>query len=146
MQSNAENPYAPPPADAADVSLEHEPPLFSPAAIATHTILFSPVFGGIMAAANWSRTGDKARARSTLALGIGATIVLMLLGAVAPDSIRPGLYGGTAALGFGWRREQSALVDPLFAKGRPRAAWWPYTLAGMAVLAAVVTALVSGAD
>ncbi len=81
---SAPNPFAPPQADSAP-----RPPgevrLYSPGALLGFTILFSPLVGGALAAVNWSRLGEHARARTTLLLCYAPSLIFMVVAGRAAE-------------------------------------------------------------
>jgi hypothetical protein len=110
--------------------------LFSARAIGWCTLLFSPLVGGLMAAANHRRLGDQAKARGTLALAVGAIVAFFLIGYfVDSAAVNGAVGGGTGTLAWSWYREQKPLVAAhVGARGRLAKPWLP-VLAGLLLLA-----------
>ncbi len=129
-----------------------EPPgyeLFSPLAIVVITVLFTPLFGGFLVAANWRRAGEPDKARAASFLGMGAFVALVVIAVVladwVPDAVaRGGSIGATVALAMGWRREQRPLWDAHVAAGGARASALLPALAGV-VFVVVAVVVVAGA-
>lgn len=118
--------------------------LYSPAAIAVHTFLFSPLIGGLLAALNWRRLGQESRARQTAMLGVGAVVALVALGYFFPDLPGGAFAGGPAALAVIWHKEHKPHFEAHQAAGGESAAWWRFAAAGLAVNALFIWALLSG--
>ena len=137
------NPAAPTPADATA-----EPRLFSPGAIAAHTILFTPLVGGLMAARNWRRLGETKRARQTALLAVGAITAMVLLAVFWPErwgegAIQGGLGGVTIVLAMQLRKEQKPAFEAVRARGGKTAPFWPATLGGLVLIGLVLAASVA---
>lgn len=111
-------------------------PLFSPLAIAAHTVFFTPAVGGLMLARNWKRLGEVRRARIAAASGIGATAAMFALAALWRPSWPGPLAGGicfvaAVALGARFALELEKPYEAHLARGGQTAAFWPATLAAV---------------
>ncbi|NOY94752.1 MAG: tetratricopeptide repeat protein [Deltaproteobacteria bacterium] len=110
--------------------------LFSARAVGWCTFFFSPLVGGLMAAANHRRLGDQGKARGTAALALGAIVAFVLLGYfVDSAAVNGAVGGGTGTLAWSWYKEQKPLVAAhLGAGGRLARPWLPM-LAGAGLIA-----------
>lgn len=120
--------------------------LFSPTVIAVHTVLFTPLVGGVLGAVNWRRLGERGKARNDLLLGVGATAVLVLVATLWPerwgDAVpRGGGIGLTVAMAMGLYRSHRPAFEAHLARGGGKAAFWPATLAGIVWILVVFGAL-----
>jgi hypothetical protein len=139
-----QNPYAPPMAEVADVAAPTEaaPPLWNPAAAASWSLLFSPIFGAFLHMRNWQALGqpDKAAKSKTW---IVATIVFLIVASLAPILIPSsaldalGRFGGLGIL-IAWYyalgKSQQAFVAGRFGKSYPRRGWLKPILAALGVV------------
>lgn len=120
--------------------------LYSPAAIATHTLLFSPLIGGYLAAQNWRRLGEETRAKQTIGLAVGAVVTIVALGYFFPDLPSGAFAGGSAALAMGWHREHKSFYVAHIDGGGGSASWWQASLTGAALTGLLLFAIFSGLD
>ena len=150
QRAPAIDPYTPPRSDEHRAD-EASRALYSPGAIIASTILFTPLLGGIMAARNWRRLDDRRRATLSLVTGLVATVVLVVLGLVLPDSMDAGVRGGSIGLavvmGMQWRRELSAPYESHLKNGGQKASPLIPILIALGVIAAfVAVAIFFGPD
>jgi hypothetical protein len=77
----SQNPYASPSAQARPVerALAVHPTLWNPSAAALWSLLFSPIFGAVLHARNWTAIGDLPRARGQYIWAIGYGIYLCMV-------------------------------------------------------------------
>lgn len=109
--------------------------LFSPQAVVWHTILLTPIVGACLVAMNWSRLGDRRRSATSVAVGLGALIIITAFGAlISPQASVAGLVGGTVALSIGWYQEQKIVFNTHMLVGGDQAPSWPMSIAGVVFL------------
>jgi hypothetical protein len=124
-----------------------EAKLFGPQAIFAFTLLFTPLVGGAMAALNWSRVGDAARAKKTISLAIGAVVVMVAISFLLPDSMesvqRGATIGASMAVAMGLRNEQRPLLEAHLGAGGGKASLLAPALIGVALVAALIGALIA---
>jgi len=89
IRMNTRNPYAPPEAEVADVAgpafLEAAPALWNPAAAASWSLIFSPIFGSWLQMKNWQALGESekaAKARTWVWVCCAFFTALIVLGAI----------------------------------------------------------------
>lgn len=111
--------------------------LFSPRAIGWCTFFFSPLVGGLMAAANHRRLGDPQKARGAVWLAVGAIAAFIAITYFidSPAAVNGGISGGTGALAWGWYKEQKPLVASHLDLGGTLAKPWVPVLGGVALFA-----------
>lgn len=121
------------------------PRLFSPAAIAAHTLLFTPAVGGLMSAVNWRRLGDVRRARSSAALGIGATVILLVAVVLWPARwgavLELAVVAAAATMAVAFHRQMRPTFEAHRAQGGAVAPFWPATLAPLGFAALLYLAV-----
>ena len=120
--------------------------LFSPLAIFVHTILFTPLVGGLLVRANYDRLGDEKRAKRALLLGIGAIIVLAIVAWLLEkwigNAAQGGVAGATGAMAMTWYREQKPLFEKHTGAGGRRASIVPSAVGGSLFLALTVGSMI----
>jgi hypothetical protein len=141
-----QNPYAPPRAEVAEIAppTDAAPPLWNPAAAASWSLLFSPIFGAFLHMRNWQALGEPDKAAKSKTW-IVATIVFLVVASLAPILIPSaaldalGRFGGIAIL-IAWYyalgKSQQALVAARFGKSYPRRGWLKPILAALGVVLA----------
>jgi hypothetical protein len=139
----AESPPAPAPATPV------ARPLYSPGGIAAFTFFFTPAVGGLVAATNLRRVGRSADAWKAIGVGVGTTVVLIILGALLPDRFdavaRGGAIGATIGVANWYRYQQKPIFEAHRAAGGRRARGWPIALAGSVGLAIFIAAAIAAA-
>lgn len=119
-----------------------ETKLYSPIAIGACCFLFSPLIGGLMAAANHRRLGEEKEAKQTAMIAVGATAVLMLIGAFWPDdwgnAINGGLAGASGVLAVQWAQSTRNRYEEHKKNGGATASPWPVVAGGVVLLAALL--------
>lgn len=149
---SAENPFAPPKADVADVgTLQAAPPLWNPNAAASWSLLFTPLFGSLIHMKNWEAMGEKEKA-ATSRMWVYASLfflALVVLSVLLPDSRKLDVLFRGAGIGLlvGWYyssgKAQNAFVLARFGHNYPRKGWAkPLLLALAAVVAFMVLAFI----
>lgn len=121
--------------------LSTETPLYSGRAIAALAILTNPTAGIVMLAMNYSRLGDRAKARSwTIAAVVFCVIYVVLMQIDLPNGV---YLGANVGLGITLRRTWDADGKQLEALGfKRRNPWWVVlvTLAAIAAYAVIYVA------
>lgn len=142
---NAENPFAPPKADVADVGTHlAAPPLWNPNAAAAWSLFLSPLFGAFIHMKNWEAMGEarKAATSRTWAGASLAFLVLAVLSVTLPDSGKLDLVfqGGGLVLLIAWYygsgKAQNAFVLARYGHDYPRKGWARPLLLALAAMAA----------
>ena len=157
---SSSNPFAPPTAEVADVSvLEQSPPLWNPNAAAAWSLVFSPIFGAILHMKNWQALGqpEKAAICKNWAIGVvGFIVFLVLFSLFLPESkaldalSRFGGIGILVAWYYNIGKSQQAFVLARYGKTYARKGWAkPICLAvlvflGFIVAAGIVIAVLGG--
>ena len=121
--------------------------LFTANAVGLHALLFGPLVGGGMAAANWARAGDVRRARLGAAIAVGVSVFMIGFGAFAPpawESLKHAVtVGGTAGFTMVLWQEQRALWRAHADAGGKAASPLAGTFAGLCIWILVFWAFVS---
>jgi len=149
------NPYAPPSAEIADVAVhEASPALWNPNAAACWSLIFSPVFGGILHMKNWQAMGRPEEAASSRNWVIGTLLVLVatiVMAVVLPDSKFMDLlsrffgFGTLIAWYYAIGKSQNAAVLARYGKDYARKGWGkPLSLAVLALIGFLVLAVIIG--
>ena len=131
-------------------STEHQPSamvpgarLFTPLAVALHTLFFTPIIGSLLVLTNWTRVGSWARGAFSVIAGLLAVGTLYAVGSFISWKVGlSGLIAGDVGLAIGWYGEQSALFEAHRLEGVKPASPWLLTLVGALFLMAVASWLV----
>ena len=111
--------------------------LFTPLAVALHTLLFTPFVGSLIVVSNWTRVGEWQRGVLSVVFGFVALIALGAVGAMmSPEVAVVGIGAGVLGLTIGWYSEQVPLFETHKTVGGETASAWPFTLVGVLVLTA----------
>jgi len=148
-----ENPYAAPSAPLTDTphATEPYPCLWNPRAAAGWSLLFSPTFGAILHAMNWTAMGDAARARVARNWAIGSVLANIAVGVASvftPDGGAFDLFSrffGLLLLLTWYARSGRAQVDEVakrFGVDYPRRGWAAPIAIAIAVIGAFFAAVV----
>ena len=117
--------------------------LFSPLAVALHTVLFTPVIGSLLVLTNWMRVGSWARGAFSAVAGLVTLGGLYIVGSIVSWKVGlGGLIAGIVGLAIGWYAEQSALYEAHQRQGVKPASPWILTWIGALFLMAVASWLV----
>ena len=109
--------------------------LFTPSALIVHTLLFTPIVGGIGVWLNWQRLGQPKRGTTSVFIALLSFSLLILVGAlVSPMASLIGACGGTIGLSVGWFYEQRALHITHKMIGGQSANPLPLTLIGLMLM------------
>lgn len=121
--------------------------LYSTRAVFWFSFFFTLFGGGLLVAANWRRLGRPTRSRNTLLVTGGLTVLLGILGFMAPED--PMVYKVLSWVGLGLayalrshaRHEQGHVLDALKSVGRPAAPVMRPALLGSVGMVALVIAV-----
>ena len=112
--------------------------------VALASLLGSPVAGGTLMAINYRRIGLRGKAVGAFAIGLGLTVLCVLLGYFIPSG---GSTGVAIGLVFGMRQlakqQQGAAVDQHIIQGGPVASKWGAVGVGMAWLTVLVAGILA---
>lgn len=118
---------------------------WSPEVIVWLGLLFSPIWAGIMAAVNARRLGMSLPVWRPVVIGLGATLLDMLISALLFDSLIVDLILYLGALGLIWRLDLMPQVEPYQARKAAcgtQAHWLVPSLAGSPAAALVLFAFI----
>lgn len=138
------NPYTPPASASAESRGSRDVRLFGPAAIAAHAVLLTPLIGGIMAAINRHRLGQRGELRQTIFVYVVPSAVLLVVTVIAPDFAT----GLVRLIGLAWSVavaralyvQHKPIVSKHLEAGGRKARWYFATLATFGVICAAVGA------
>jgi len=97
--------------------------LYSPAALATYTLISNPGIGLILYSVNLRARGERRLSRVMLSFGVVALVLLMILSMQAAPPSRSLLMVVVAAM-YLYRLEKVPFTTAM-AQGASRARWWP---------------------
>ena len=137
------NPYAPPKSDDTrpEPAAVGEAPaykLYTPGQIFLATFLGTPATGLYLLSANRRRIGHAGIATATLLVGIGATLLLLVLAVVLPDSIGRAASLGLTFVVWQYARADQPLLDTHLARGGKQESSWKAVGLGLAGLVTVL--------
>ncbi|MEZ4288372.1 MAG: hypothetical protein R3A47_09565 [Polyangiales bacterium] len=112
--------------------------LYSAGAIATHTILFTPLVGAIGVFSNWKQLGRTSRGAVSAATGLVPVALITGFGlSVSPLAAFVGYLGSTVGVAIGWYIEQRVLTETHVQIDGPIRAPWVLTALGVLLVGAL---------
>jgi hypothetical protein len=117
--------------------------LFSPLAVLAHSLLFTPIFGGMLVMLNWQRMGQASRGWLEWASAIAVLGVVGLVGRAQSDRVLLlGLIAAVAGISASWLSEQQQLFASHKHSGGTAATSIPFTVGGVLLLGLLLAAYV----